>query len=175
MRRITLTASLALCLALAPMSIATAEETVDSVVATFEGDLIALADGWGEATACTSDDSGTRCYRTETEMDESESPGQRARGDVSPLAVCSTSLRLYSATSFGGSVLQLSTRSSYLNLSSYGFDNTTSSYQIGACSALFFDGANGGAPTYPGATGAGASATSMSAGWDNRVSSVFIA
>ena len=38
----------------------------------------------------------------------------------------------------------------------------------------FYDGASGGTPLYPGTTTANSSATSMLAGWDNRVSSVYI-
>jgi hypothetical protein len=95
--------------------------------------------------------------------------------EITPLAACSSSLRLYRSTSYGGAVLQLTTRNTYINLSGYGFDNDTSSYKVGACSAGFYDGSGGGAPTYPGSTGANASATSMVSGWDNRVSSVYIA
>ena len=51
---------------------ASAEADEYSVIATFEGKEIALADGWGEAGACVSDADGTRCYRTEAEMDERE-------------------------------------------------------------------------------------------------------
>ena len=89
-------------------------------------------------------------------------------------AACSSSVRLYSGTSYSGSVLWLSTQFSFLNLSNYGFNNVTSSYRIGACDAVFYDLNNGGAPQYGGATWAGASSASMLAGWDNRVSSVFI-
>jgi hypothetical protein len=53
-------------------------------------------------------------------------------------------------------------------------DNVTSSYVVGACAATFYDGAGGGAPVYPGGTGAFASSSVMTSGWDNRVSSVYI-
>ena len=89
------------------------------------------------------------------------------------LLSCSTSLRLYKNTSFGGTVLALSQRGIGIPLASYGFDNVTSSYKIGACSSTFFDGAIG-STTYPGNTSAGAQATSMLSGWDNRVSTVYI-
>lgn len=61
----------------------------------------------------------------------------------------------------------------YIGLSGYGFDNVTSSYQVGGCAATFYDTA-GGTGTYPGSTGAGASASSMVSGWDNRISSIRI-
>jgi hypothetical protein len=81
---------------------------------------------------------------------------------------------LYRSTSYGGAVLQLTTRYTYINLSGYGFDNDTSSYRVGACAAYFYDGTNGGGSVYPGSTGAGVSASSMVSGWDNRISSVYI-
>ncbi len=144
------------------------------VLATFEGTTINLHDGWGVAQACTSDGNVTTCYRSEAAMDRATSVAARSIS-ITPLASCASSLRLYRSTSYGGAVLQLTTRGSHINLSGYGFDNDTSSYKIGACSAGFYDGSSGGAPTYPGSTGANASATSMVSGWDNRVSSVYIA
>jgi hypothetical protein len=144
------------------------------VLATFEGTTINLRDGWGAAQACTSDGAVTTCYRSEAAMDRAASAAARSI-EITTFAACSSSLRLYRSTSYGGAVLQLTTRGSYINLSGYGFDNDTSSYKVGACSAGFYDGSTGGAPSYPGSTGANASATSMVSGWDNRVSSVYIA
>lgn len=157
-------------------SVATATEDSDTeaggVVAWFEGRWINLADGWSEAAACTSDGRNTVCYRTEAEMDQTSRSAARS---VVPFASCSSSLRLYRSTSYGGAVLQLTTRGVYINLASYGFDNDTSSYRVGACTSYFYDGASGSGSLYPGATGAGAAAASMLAGWDNRISSVYIA
>ncbi len=144
------------------------------VIASFEGTWINLAEGWGEAAACTSDGLATQCYRTEQAMDAATSISVLSM-PIAPLASCASSLRLYRSASYGGAVLQLSTRSVYLNLSSYGFDNDTSSYKVGACTSYFYDGASGGTPLYTGTTTANSSATSMLAGWDNRVSSVYIA
>lgn len=156
----------------------TAADAGRGVVASFEGGWINLAQGWGEATACTSDGVNTRCFRTEAEMDATSSPvvGLSALSSgIVPLLACASSLKLYRSTSFTGAVLQLTSRGTYANLSTYGFDNDTSSYQVGACTSYFYDGATGGAPLYPGATTANSSATSMLTGWDNRVSSVYIA
>ncbi|HYN31970.1 MAG TPA: hypothetical protein VES40_05045 [Ilumatobacteraceae bacterium] len=144
------------------------------VLAAFEGTTINLQDGWGAARACTSNGTVTTCYRSEAAMDRATAVSARST-EITPLAACSSSLRLYRSTSYGGSVLQLTTRYTYINLSGYGFENDTSSYKVGACSAGFYDGSGGGAPAYPGNTGANASATSMVSGWDNRVSSVYIA
>lgn len=153
-------------------------ESGRGVIASFEGGWANLAQGWGEATACTSDGVTTECYRTEAEMDAANTPlvGATSRSlTIVPLLACVSSLKLYRSTSFTGAVLQLTSRGTYTNLSTYGFDNDTSSYQVGACTSYFYDGASGGTPLYPGTTTANSSAASMLTGWDNRVSSVYIA
>jgi hypothetical protein len=149
--------------------------------ASFEGKVIDLSLGWGEAKACIELGDHTECFRTEKQMtdahpDSLDSKSQIAStGEAQTLsAVCSSSLRLYNGTSYGGTVLTLTTRQQILNLSGYGFDNLTSSYKVGACSASFNSAANLGGSVYPGSTSAGSSATSMLAGWDNVVSSVYI-
>jgi hypothetical protein len=144
-------------------------------LATFEGSIINLRNGWGDATACTSDGITTECFRTEAQLNAFLADASLDLDfGLSILSTCATPLRLYANTSFGGLVLNLSTRSTILNLSTWSFDNVTSSYKVGACTSTFYDGANAGAPIYPGNTTAGASATSMLSGWDNRVSSVII-
>lgn len=51
----------------------------------------------------------------------------------------------------------------------------TSSYRVGACSPYFADYANGGGSWYPTSlTGALSSYSSMTGGWNNRVSSIYI-
>jgi hypothetical protein len=143
-------------------------------LATFEGHQIDLAQGWGEATACAVTDAGTTCYRSEAEMDSAIAPptATTSTGGAATAAACSSSLRLYDGTSFTGTVLSLSTRGSLLTLSTYGFDNKTSSYKVGACAAVLYSGIQSG--TYPGNTAANAQATSMQSGWDNVISSVLI-
>ncbi|MFT3851984.1 MAG: hypothetical protein QM733_04495 [Ilumatobacteraceae bacterium] len=153
--------------ATAPVSAATDNETGAGVIATFEGKTIDLSKGWGDAGACFADANGTRCYRTETEMDHAE------QVVVQPLSSCGSTLTLYSGSGFTGSTLGLSTRLTALNLASYGFDNTTSSYKIGSCSAKFYD-VYPGTTLYPGSTSAGVTASTMSSGWDDRISSVYI-
>jgi hypothetical protein len=168
-----------------PLCATTAHALSQSVPSTaslalFEGHYIDLRQSWGEATACSSDAITTVCFRTEAELDAyldrsaAATANVSADGDFVILSTCSAPLKLYSGTSFSGTSLSLSTRGSFINLSTFGFDNVTSSYQVGACSSTFYDGASGGGSVYPGNTSAGASATSMLSGWDNRVSSVFI-
>ena len=143
--------------------------SLTAVIANFEGTRINLTHGWGEATACTSDGTRTDCFRTEAQMDWFLGQAMHVALD------CSSSLRLYSSSGFGGSVLHLTARGSWLNLSNYGFDNITSSFIVGACDSFLASGASGGGSWYPGSTTAGASAASMLSGWDNVLSSAFIA
>jgi hypothetical protein len=164
---------------MAPTVAPPASADEDHVIATYHGEPIDLAEDWGSARAChAAEDGTTTCYASEGQMDAAldRAAASIARNQeaVVAFASCSSYLRLYSATLYGGSVLSLSLRGTVINLGGYGFDNITSSYKVGACSSTFYDGANGGAPIYPGYTGAFAQASSMLAGWDNRVSSVYI-
>jgi len=168
----------ALLLAPTPASSATRSESL----ASFEGTTIDLRQGWGEATACLTDGQSTSCYRTPEEMYAAESLAAAAPTEstssaavVVPLLACGTATRLWNGTSYSGLELDIASRGLILNLSAYGFDNATSSYWIGTCNTTFYDGASGGAPTYPGGTAAGNHSATMSSGWDNRVSSIYLA
>lgn len=173
--RAALAVAIATLLALLLPALASASaaptSTADSSLATFEGRTIDLREGWGEARACSIGPGQSICFRSESALDRHLASDRT----MFPLAACSTSVRLYSATGYGGSVLHLSNRGVWHNLSAFGFDNTTSSYKIGACSSTFADGSSGSGSYYPGSTSAGAQASTMSSGWDNRVSSVYIA
>lgn len=153
--------------------------------ASFEGAVIDMSGDWGEATACAVwEQRGIRaCFRTERELDAylaalplpADRGGIGEDGFASRNVQCSSSVRLYDATGYGGTVLQLLDRYQWLNLSSYGFSNRTSSYKIGACSSYFADYSNGGGSWYPtSATQAWDQSYSMNSGWNNRVSSVYI-
>jgi len=153
-----------------PTQAAERDDSGESIVASFEGGWIRLADGWGEAHACFSDDDGTRCYRTEDEMRRVEGLDLQ---HVVPMASCGGPLYLYDGINYGLDVLALSTRGVTINLSPYGFNNVTSSYKIGSCDARFYDTTSGGT-SYPGSTSAWVWSPSMSTGWNNRVGSVYI-
>jgi len=154
--------------------------------AIFEQGELDLSESWGDATACIELGDHTECFRTEQQLlaahpeygapgdTESTSAAASTDGDITPMATCSSSLRLYRSTGFTGGTLVLTTRAVVLNLSTYGFDNDTSSYRVGACASTFWSGASGSGSVYPGATGAWASASSMLSGWNNVVSSVYI-
>lgn len=143
-----------------------------SVIASFEGGSIRLADGWGEAQACTYDGVDARCYRSEAEMDVAEQPEP---GLAMARAECSLpTLKLYRGAGYGANVLQLTGRGVYHDLWVLGFDNDTESYKIGPCNARFYDVWPNTTLYSTSLTSAGTWAPSMSSGWDNRVSSVYI-
>jgi len=168
---------IAASIGLAAPSVNAAHERMVSP-AWFEGELIDLSHDWGKATACNVSAEESRCFRTEAEMDDDIAQRQRTVQDrgviVASLSTCASSLKLYNGTSYTGTVLNLSTRFSYINLSTYGFDNLASSYKVGACDVDMFAGAGGAGCLYPGDTSANSHAVAMSSGWNNVVSSVYI-
>jgi hypothetical protein len=178
-----------LALVAMPLGHASAIDTADDQpapapepwIADYEGAEIDLRFGWDAAHACQTDGIETVCYDSETEMIAALDAAAAASVATAPTgasgllrASCSSYLRLYTGTNYSGSVLALTTQYTYLNLSSYGFNNVTSSFRVGACPSYFFDLTNGGAPQYTGPTSAGTQSPTMLAGWDNRVSSVYI-
>ena len=186
MKRI-LTIGILFATTLIPVHAATAASprTAPHALARFGSAQLDLGQSWGSAKACLVQDSGVTCFATEADLNAfiaapADASGgivsqvAAAAGTFSALSECGTYLRLYSSTGYGGSLLAIATELNWINLSAYGFDNTTSSYRIGDCAATFRDGSNGGGATYTGPTGAGVSASSMVSGWDNRVSSIYI-
>jgi hypothetical protein len=170
MKKSFLGSALALMLTFGIAPIGSADAAAKGVLATFEGQTIDLSKGWGDAKACITDGTTTQCFRSETEMQSAPST------QIATLATgCIPSVMLYSGTYFTGLALNLTASNSVIALSGYGFDNITSSYGIGYCNASFYDGLNKSTAQYPGPTNAYASATVMMSGWDNRISSVFIA
>lgn len=161
----------------------TPDEASEPWVAEYEGEEIDLRFGWETAKACATDGVTTTCYDSEAEMAAAlgsvatATPDPSAPAGSSGLlrASCSSYLRLYTGTNYTGSVLALTTRLWVLNLSDYGFNNVTSSYKVGGCSSTFYDLSNAGGTVYGGGSGAWDQAASMPSGWDNRISSVWIA
>lgn len=160
-------------------------EVTDPVgqVARFEDSTIDLASGWGDAHACLiwNDRDVAECFRSEAELEALlatlPSSAQRTNGGfaTTTATACSSYLRLYDATGYGGDVLYLQDRHTWLDLWRYGFANRTSAYKIGACSAYFADYPSGGGDWYPtGLTSAYLWSSSMISSWDNRVSSVYL-
>lgn len=140
--------------------------------------------GRREARACLVWEAAgvAECFRSEESMDRriaeltgSALPARAVGGAGTAAATCPTALRLYEHTGYSGAVLAILDRGRWINLSSYGFDNRTSSYRVGACPAYFADSANGGGEWYPTSyTEAGDAASAMLSGWNDRVSSVSV-
>jgi hypothetical protein len=100
--------------------------------------------------------------------------GTRLVGGAAPALNCSTALKLYDHTNFGTPSVSISQRGTWINLSTLGFDNRTSSYRLGACLVDMASGQNGGGALYPTCGSPGCGESSMKPGWDNTISSVFI-
>ncbi len=150
--------------------------------AQFEGQLLRLAGDWGAARACLiwQQAGVNECFRSVEEMDhrvaaiaEAQVRGRSYR----MLAACSSYLRLYEHTNFGGRVLQFADRGYWQNLGNWGFNDQLSSYKVGGCGVNLAEHANGGGYWYPGNTGPYAQSSCMCAGstkWNDRVSSIYI-
>ena len=76
----------------------------------FDGKLIDLSRGWGEARACVVVDTDrlAECFRDIASLQARET---ELAADVSILASCSTPLRLFANTGYGGQELDIYTLS----------------------------------------------------------------
>jgi len=195
-RQIPTAIVVALALALPASSALAQDEEPPSVEtgAVFEGQLIDIADDWGDATACMVWPAvleRPECFRTEAEMDTRIAQLEKDTGLTSEAALsigafgiggvatagtnCSGYLRLYDGTFYTGAVLYVRGRYQWIDLASVNFNNKTSSFKIGPCSAYFADLAGGGGAWYPtSATQAYDVAATMVSGWNNDVSSLYI-
>lgn len=185
-------ASRAIITMLTALLVASAAPTAEGRVAQpvgaqFEGHTIDLSKGWGEAAACLVLPTGAECFRSIDMLTEREAAtggrqglaGEEALASVAQevvgiLAVCSTPLRLYDGTFLGAPVLSIATRGLWINLSTYGFDNRTSSYLVGACAVELAAGTNGAGGRYPRCLYAYCQESVMLSGWDNVLSSAYL-
>jgi hypothetical protein len=156
--------------------------------AVFEGRLIDLSADWEGAQVCLVAAGvldTAECYATEAEAAERftalglDADSAAAIDGGGPMALagsyCSSYLKLYDGTWYSGQSLWLSGRWSWYNLSVYGFDQKTSSFQVGACAAYFADFVNGGGAWYPtNLTQAYDVGPAMNTGWNDDVSSVYL-
>lgn len=169
--------AVAAMLVVASPAIAASEQ---GAMAWYGGELIDLSHGWQGAEAChfgPDPDLPGVCFNSESAMDSALAVlvTRDVGGYGTMSSSCSSSLRLYDGTGYSGASLNLTSRGTWHNLSSYGFDQRTSSFKVGACAAKFTDYANGGGPAYPlSHTQAYDQSSSMLSGWDNDVSSVYI-
>jgi hypothetical protein len=124
-----------------------------------------------EAPACAVvEGHPTRCFRTVAEMDRWVTfPGR-----VAPTLNCSTPLKLHDGTNQLGTLVSIYARGTWVDLSSFSFDNKTSSYTVGAC-AIDLAAQNGGTGNhYTRCLSAGCVENTMLSGWGNVVSSAYL-
>jgi hypothetical protein len=145
------------------------EGTPAGHIALFEGHWIDLSTGWGHARACDIlPGRPTRCFRTGVEAHAEEALIRQ------PAVSCSTPLRLHGGTYQTGVTISIYARGVWVDLADYGFDNTTSSYTVGACSIELASLAGGGGFRYTRCLPAGCVENVMDNGWNNVVSSVYL-
>lgn len=142
-------------------------------LAMFEGRVVDLSRGWGEARACAifQAQEPAECFRDVATLRARE---REFVSTANELAACSSPLRLYADGGYGGRELSFYDRGYWQNLGTWSFDNQLSSYKVGACGVFLAENANGGGSWYPGSTGAGHWEPSMQSGWDNRISSIYV-
>ena len=134
----------------------------DPASAIYGSETLDLADDWGTASACIELGDVTECFDTEADLlaAHAEARGvarsigvtegrRRQLGHVLVVAAACTT-----ATRTAAAILYLNTRGVTHNLADFGFDNVTSSYRVGGCSASLFSSPTWAARVYPGYTGA---------------------
>src|SRR5665811_2493310 len=86
----------------------------------FEGQLIDLSEGWGEAQACVVWDSDqlVECFRTEDDLTAhmAASALQPEPGELGILSTCASSLKLYDGLSYSVSYTHLRAHETVLDL-----------------------------------------------------------
>lgn len=183
MRFLFTLASLATMLAVVVFDQPALAESVgnDPGLARFEGRVINLAEDWEEADACALWDvvRGAECFRNEWDMVDFLQQIGMTGGALAPnlgaAATCSSSLKLYDGYSHTGTTFYVYTTNTWINLADYGWTDRTSSYRVGACDSYFADHSDGGGEWYPTSlTEAWDTASSMTSGWNNRISSVYM-
>jgi hypothetical protein len=146
------------------------------VIASFDGGVINLSQGWGSATVCAVTSAGTDCFASQSAYNAWASaivPTTSLALPV-PSVNCSTGLKLFQSVNYGGSELVLYVQASWINLSAYGFAGAVSSYQVGACTVGMAASTNGSGAAYPGATSPDSDVPTMGSAWNDRVQSVYI-
>jgi hypothetical protein len=172
---ICLVAGVAAAMTAMPVAGASPLPSSTGAIASFDGQQINLAQGWGAAHACWTDGTTTDCYQTRAEMAAAHpAPLLTAGTPLVANGTCEVPTALFDQIDFGGDELDISTTATWVNLASLDFADVTQSYFIGACNTTFADGTNGSGSIYPTAdTTANASAATMISGWSDRVVSVF--
>jgi len=178
MSRVLVTAAvLALAVVLTPV-VAFAGGGPTGPIATFNGTQIDLSKGWGAAQACLVANGGVECFADRAGLLAREQQLSTSQSSKTATAVattsCSTPLRLYADASYSGRELDFYDEGYWQNLSTWSFDDQTSSFKVGACAVDLADGTNGSGSWYPSGTSAGHNEATMVSGWNDRISSIFI-
>jgi hypothetical protein len=141
-------------------------------IARFEGSWINLSKGWGPASACMIlPGRVAECFRTSAAMERREAS---LAGLIAPNVNCSTPLRLHDGTYQTGTTVSVYVRGLWVDLSTFGFDNSTSSYTVGACAIELALGSGGSGSHYSRCLYAGCVENVMATGWNNVVSSIYL-
>src|SRR5438309_1914738 len=101
-------------------------------------------------------------------------PASASNGGRAPAVNCSSALKLHDGTNQSGATASISSRGVWVNLSSFSFDNRTSSFTTGACAVALASAANGGGALYETCLTAHCVENVMDPGWDNVISSVYL-
>jgi hypothetical protein len=145
------------------------------IVAAFEDHAIDLGANWEQAQAClVLRQAGlVECFRT---LHEAEDRAEALQPQLAAATYsCSSPLRLFEHSNYAGRQLLFFDRGYWQNLPDYGFNDQLSSYIVGACTTYLAESTNGGGAFYPGPRGAWSGVSWLAAGWDNRVSSLYMA
>jgi len=143
--------------------------------ATFEGRRIDLAKNWEQAQACIvlRQAQIVECFRT---LDQAEAQASAVMAQYAAAGYsCSSPLRLFEHSYYGGRQLLFFDRGYWQNLTDYGFNDQLSSYIVGACYTYQAEHINGVGAFYPGPGWAWSGVPYLISGWDNRMSSLYMA
>ncbi|MEA2900442.1 MAG: hypothetical protein QOH36_329 [Actinomycetota bacterium] len=141
----------------------------------FEGHRIDLAKNWEQAQACIvlRQAQIVECFRT---LDQAEARATEVMPQYAAAGYsCSSPLRLFEHSYYGGRQLLFFDRGYWQNLTDYGFNDQLSSYIVGACYTYLAEHTNGVGAFYPGPGSAWSGVPYLSSGWDNRISSLYMA
>lgn len=152
--------------------------------ATYKGRFIDLSRDWGTAHACAVlSVTDIRCFDSQGELERTLNRAHvstTSGAQLRPLTIDAYCLNrsdlwliLYDTSNFGGNSVSFRDTGTWFNLSSYSFDNVTSSWKNNTyCDATAAQNADGGGSLLT--LAARSQATSMPTGWDDVISSVEI-
>jgi hypothetical protein len=162
-------------------------ESSSATLAEFEGQIIDLSGGWGEANACLVSPvrDVAECFRTKEEadaraaeidqlMEDSDLAPQAGDEDSYriPASYCSSWLYIYQHVGCKGRDLRFSRRRYIHNLTAWGFNDEMSSYNTGPCNVTFWEHVNNKGSKF--VASANGPCKNVSRGWNDKASSLWI-